>query len=504
MKFVLAPPLAAALFALGGCGTIGDTDAPALAGYNEARHRLQAPVQRNQTTYSEGLRCMGRLLERHGVNLSLLVEEISDKSGGKGAGVQDMLLSAFSQMTQRSGTAIRTVAYGGDTRNLAELMKLSGSREGFQADRLPAYALRGSISQYDENLVRATEDGGVSLGPLGVLGIGGGMARSTTVNLIAVDLTLVSARDWAIVPGVVASNVAAMVQQGKGLDAEVTYHKRLGANYSRSFARSDGRSVALRHLVELSAIEIAGRYGKVPYWECIGTTPAHPDVAETIEDWVASMDTRARLERLLAHFRRLGLFQADGEVDPALFKIAFRHYADALGADRNAVSDALMKAHFSRDPWAAGATARAHFDRDVKELPAIELDFVPQGSAGHEFVVQVSRPAYVQCFLQTDPRTGYWPLAQAGHGPLAAGRTHALRSVSRQKIGSAPGTIQALACMASANDRSAEVQDLWRRIEMRHPAPGYAQVRALRNRLAAQGGYVAIATLVARQPRAPR
>ena len=503
MMRTLMAPLAAA--ALAGCAGLGETNAPAMAAYHEARQTLQAPLQPNKTALAGGVRCMDLMLERHGVALTLLVEDLPDKSGGKATvGTQDMMLASLSQMTQRSGKSIRTLAYGPDTRNLAELMRLSGSKAAFRPEVVPAYALRGAVSQYDENLVRSTVDGGVSLGPIGIVGLGAGSARSTSVNLVALDLALVDARDWSLVAGVNTSNVAAIVQQGKGVDGEVSFHKRLGLNYGRSFARSDGRSVALRHLVDLSAIELLGRFGKVPYWQCTGTPVTHPDVAQTIDDWVASMNTTARLERLLAHFRRVGMFGAEGEVDPALFKLAFRHYAQALGADPATVSDLLMKAHFAGDIWAAGQTARQAFGRDVEQLPAIDLGYEPQSAGRTDFVVQVNRPAHVQCFMQADPRVGYRPLATLPAGPIANGRRHRLRDLARAPSAGAAGTVQSVVCLASANDRRTEVADLWQRVEQRHAVPGFEQVRALRHRLAAQGDFVAMAALVARIPRSVR
>ena len=503
MKHFLVPLAAAAI---AGCADLAETHAPAMAAYAEARQGLQSPLQTNKTAHADGVRCMDLMLARHGVKLSLLVEDLPDKSGGKAAaGTQDMMLATLSQMTQRSGAEIRTLAYGTDTRNLAELMRLSGNKTAFRPDVVPAFAVRGSVSQYDENLARSTVDGGVSLGPWGTMGLGGGSARSTTVNLVGLDLALIDARNWSLVAGVNTSNVAAIVQQGKGLDGEVSFHKRLGLNYGRSFARSDGRSVALRHLVELSAIELLGRYGRVPYWQCTGTPTTHPDVIQTIDDWVASMNTTARLDRLLAHFRRVGMFAAEGEVDPALFKLAFRHYAQALGVERDAVSDDLMKAHFSGDLWAAGAMARDQFEQDVAMLPAIELDYAAPSAGNAEFRLKLTRPAHLQCFMQTDPRTGYRPLAagtSTSTAPVDAGRAHRLRDIARFKPNLPAGTVQALVCLASEKDRSVEISDLWQRVERRYTVPGLAQVQAVRHRLAALGEYVAMAAMEVRVPRA--
>ena len=276
-----------------------DTRTSTVEGYDQVRVTPTLPITRNVTGFNEGLRCMDGQLATYGVAASLIVEDLNDRTQKVPAGTTDMFISAMSQMTRRS-QAIRTMAFSDDTKNLTSFMAKAGSKDAFQIENIPTYTIRGSITQFDDNLAKKTVDGGITLGIGQKTFAGVGASKSSSINMVGLDLAVVRAKDFSIVPGVNSRNSAAILQEGWGIDGEASY-KKLGVNFMTSFSKSDGKSVALRNLVELSAIELMGKLNKVPYWKCLNFTSAQPDVIAEIEDWHQAMGSGEKVAFYLRH-----------------------------------------------------------------------------------------------------------------------------------------------------------------------------------------------------------
>jgi len=111
------------------------------------------------TQFADGLRCMDETMYRFGVrDVSLMIEELQDQSHRLGAGTRDMMVSAFSEMTRRS-RGVRLVTFGQDTQNFVQLLSLAQRSNEFKV--APQYDIRGSITQFDEDVIR--EESGVKL-----------------------------------------------------------------------------------------------------------------------------------------------------------------------------------------------------------------------------------------------------------------------------------------------------------------------------------------------------
>jgi curli biogenesis system outer membrane secretion channel CsgG len=369
MRSPLLPTLLIAL--LSGCG-MTNTRKPVEAGFNELRRGTMLPIVRTVTNFDTALRCMDNQLATFGASATILVEDLNDKTQKVPAGTTEMFLSAMSQMTRQS-RAIRTVAFSDDTKNLTSYMLQSGSKDAFQPELIPSYTVRGAVTQFDDNLTKKTVDGGFALGVAEKNFIGAGGSKSSSVNLVALDLTIVRASDFSLVPGVNTRNSAAILQEGYGVDSEANINK-LGINFMTSLSRSDGKSVAVRNLVELSAIELMGKLNKLPYWKCFGADQSSPEVAEEIEDWQYSMSGGEKLAFYVRHFTAIGLLPNDGQAtDPLLFKEAFKSYVQALGLQYTGqLSLEVLKAHFAADQAKINAPALAFMEQE--RLNRLELD----------------------------------------------------------------------------------------------------------------------------------
>ena len=326
--------LSATLAALAGCQTL-EVKQPTIDQTNEIRKGPEDRPQRSITGFSHALRCMDTLLLDYGVrDITMLTEEITDETKKLNAGTRDMLISSVSDMSRRS-RAVRLVAFGKDTANVISYLASAQSAAAYQA--IPLYDIKGSVSQFDENLVKNQKDLGIGFAPF----INIGAAKDAGSSMLALDLSVLTTSDMAVLAGVTSRNSVMILKQGSGIDGDAAYHK-FGINYSMNLAKAEGQTQALRGLVELAAVELIGKLTKTPYWTCLGVTDPKKNDETRLEmfDWYHAMAS-TRIE-LIAYFqnqlRRRAFYDGpiDGEFNPAIDE-AIANYRAALGLSREAV-----------------------------------------------------------------------------------------------------------------------------------------------------------------------
>jgi curli biogenesis system outer membrane secretion channel CsgG len=453
---------------LGGCASMTDTRTPAVEVYDEVRTAPILPITRTVTGFNEGLRCMDGQLATYGVGASLIVEDLNDRTQKVPAGTTDMFISAMSQMTRRS-QAIRTVAFSDDTKNLTTFMTRAGSKEAFQLENIPTYAIRGSITQFDDNLAKKTVDGGVTLGIGQKSFLGVGASKSSSINMVALDLAAVRAKDFSLVAGVNSRNSAAILQEGWGVDGEASY-KKLGVNFMTSLSKSDGKTIALRNLVELSAIELMGKLNKVPYWKCLGVTSNQLEVAAEIEDWHQAMGAGEKVAFYLRHFRAMGLVPDDGAPVPGyMIKEALRSYFKALNLPYDGkFSLKLMRAHFdaNQDQILPTAIAAMEEERRLRLEIKVKLANTPipngvdRGQA--KFNIFNNTDSFVYCFLQDEKKAvvRVFPNPWQSQALIPALQTLALPRAGTFNVMSHPKIAQSLSCYTTREDVTARLPAL--------------------------------------------
>jgi curli biogenesis system outer membrane secretion channel CsgG len=411
---------AVAVVAFGACAAppVGSmaTPQPALQ-TRPAPSGPQTQPQRNVTNFSDGLRCMDDMMFRFGVrDVSVMIEEMQDQSRKLGAGTRDMMVSAFADMTRRS-RGIRLVTFGSDNQNVVQLMTIAQRLNDFKV--VPQFDIRGSITQFDEDVTRKQAGFGVSLLPSL---FSANVAGTSQASVLGFDASVVSTSDLSLVPGASSKNTVVVRRDDRGLGDSQAQIRNSVLSFNFDVARSEGVAQALRNMVELSTIELTGKLVRLPYWTCLNIATESPEIQRELEDWFVSMDpaettrffqeqlrnrkfydgpadgkaNRAYAQALSAYRRALGLAD-DTEPDIAVFR-AFLLSPIPKPPEKRFVADKPVESK------ADGASPDAAAAKEIKLLVQLSKSVYRRGES-IELTVTTGRPAYVYCFVQS-PSTG--------------------------------------------------------------------------------------------------
>jgi hypothetical protein len=279
------------------------------------------PPVRNIGNFNEALRCMDDMFLAQGKkDIYLTSAGLPDATGLIAAGTKDMLITAVSKMSGKSG-AFRFVDYDPTQIDVQVLSEMVGIRPEFVA---PSYYIRGAITQLDSGVLSSAEAAAVSA-PYFQLGV----SRDQVVSVVSMDLNVGKLVTRQILPGMSANNSMAVTRAGKGGDAGGIIGKA-GLSFSIALDRSEGFHQAVRNLVELSTIEVLGKLTRVPYWECLSIEPTNPTFKAEARQWFDTMsgDERDRFVKdglTRAGYYRGGAaptdaiarFQADNDLVPS-------------------------------------------------------------------------------------------------------------------------------------------------------------------------------------------
>ena len=292
---------------------------------------------KNITDFSEGLRCMDSMFEVFNYSpneLVILLEDIKDKTKKVDAGAREMLISALSNMARRS-QVIQVIAYGTEASNLVSFLEQAGQKGVYS--KIPQYDIIGSVTQLDKDIVRKQADLATQVdGTINKTSVGGGVgvSASNSASLLGVDLSVITTNNIAVLPGVTTRNTAVIYRTGSARDFDAGISKT-GITYSVSSNKADGAAIALRALIELSAIELIGKLTKIPYWICLGLDPQHHAIRNEISDWYYQL-SRSNLIHRVTQVQLFLRGYYDGPIDgyiSAEYEQAIVNYKGRLGLE---------------------------------------------------------------------------------------------------------------------------------------------------------------------------
>lgn len=470
-RLALALAVAAAL---AGCGTL-DVKQQTVQKTETAKLGPQHAPFRSITGFSSALRCMDNQLIDYGVrDVTMLVEDILDQTKKVNAGTRDMLITALSDMTRRS-RALRVVAFGRDATNVIGFLASAQRQSAYEV--IPQYDIKGSVSQFDENVIRNQRDLGIGLQPFLNLGV----TRDAASSILGLDLSVLTTDDLSILPGVTSRNSVVILKQGRGFDGDAAYHK-FGVNFSMNLNQAEGQSQALRGLVELAVIELIGKLTKTPYWKCLGADAnTNDEIKQEVSDWYFAMAS-SRVE-LIGYFqnqlRGRGFYDGpiDGRFNPAIDE-AIAGYRAALGLSKRALLDEeFFRAYLGGDhskiqrppepARVAAAAAAAAAPAAAPGSAALTLLLATANnqtrlSAGEaiDLVVRPNRDAHVYCYLQDENASivRFYPNRFARDSLVSAAQPLALPGSMRFRlVMNSKGVKETIACFATPRDVMAEL-----------------------------------------------
>jgi curli biogenesis system outer membrane secretion channel CsgG len=381
----------------------------------------KAVPQRNLTHFADGLRCMDDMLYRFGVrDVSVMIEEMQDQSRRLGAGTRDMMVSAFADMTRKS-RGVRLVTFGQDNQNIVQLLSLAQRINEFKV--VPQYDIRGSITQFDEDVTREQAGLGASIvsavtGPL----FGVRFNRTQQASVMGFDTGVISTADLSLMPGAVSKNTVVVHRDETSAGDGLAQIRNSSLSFNFVVSRNEGVAQALRNMVELATIELTGKLLRLPYWSCLNLDASNPEVQREMQDWFLSMQGSVELARFFQEqlrFRKFYDGPSDGKPNAA-YNAALAAYRQAVGTHTEGEPDfAVWQAFLLRDipappakPFVAekSATSQGSASGAAGDGKPIALSVQVSKTRYRkgdpvELSLTTSQAAYVYCYVQS-PSSG--------------------------------------------------------------------------------------------------
>jgi len=422
------------LVLLAGCSTVGKGGPRKNLDFFRQTHIENRPITwpvRAVSNFNDSLACMDQMLrDSHFGTVLITSKAIPDASGKVYVSAKDMVITSLSEMS-RTSNAFRFVDYEVDPLRQDTVQTLSGllMQNSQMAIQMPQLYVSGSISFMDQNVL-------IDQRSLGMASIEAelGISRDLIGSVIGMELHLGDFVTRTLIPGVHSANEIALSSKGFGFDAGGRIRKagvqlEIGKDYSQ------GVGPATRTLIDLSMIELVGKWARVPYWQCVALDQSHPEFQRQLRDWYMEMDDGARMRFLQRGLRANGYYNGDiggrtitqplrdavrrfqldsrmavtGELSFETYENLARRYVRTDGAG-----------HFERIGWGMPDSAQSRLPGELAQLPrdgappldstkprppAVQITLPTAGSArtlGEAllFNITVDRTSYLRCYYR--------------------------------------------------------------------------------------------------------
>ena len=165
---------------------------------------------------------------------------------------------------------------------------------------VPQYDIRGSITQFDEDVTREQAGLGASIvsavtGPL----FGVRFNRTQQSSVMGFDAGVISTTDLSLVPGASSKNTIVVHRDETSAGDGLAQIRNSSLSFNFVVSRNEGVAQSLRNMVELATIELTGKLLRLPYWSCLKLDPAHPEIQREMQDWFLSMQGSVETDALL-------------------------------------------------------------------------------------------------------------------------------------------------------------------------------------------------------------
>ena len=284
---------------------------------HKATHDVTQPTK-NTSDYSASLTNLKSLILTQNVSpIYIAVEPIADQSasGGKLPGQVSMMVeTALNRLGCRN---IQLIPYSDAA--------LSRPR------RFPVFIVHGAITEYDADVESVST--GASAGAFFEHSGSSGDASADkegglSISSISIDFSLNNYQKNVYVPGLHVSNNMKLVRASSDLGFGFSI-QGTGLNLNKNITHQTGPHKALRLLVELSMVELIGRYYGLPYWVCVFESNNLDQ--QVVDTMVRNFERLPLVEQakeiqLLLNYVTDGNMKVDGNIGPRT-KSIIRAYA---------------------------------------------------------------------------------------------------------------------------------------------------------------------------------
>lgn len=376
---------------------------------------------RTVTNFAQALSCMDDLLLQYGKrDIAIINDGIPDATETLHLGSRDMVISALDAMSLKSG-AFKYVDADHTDINVREMQRsVNGALQ--PAD----YYIKGSISQIDQEVLTSGKRAGIATEFVSI-----GASKDRSVTNIALELGMYRTADRTLIRGVRTQNTIQVVRKGKGMDvggllpfASLVYEVHQD--------RAQGSHQTVRTLVELSLIELIGKFTKVPYWRCLSLPSTDPAVRHEADDYYARMRPIEQIAAAQTALHHLGYFkgQFDGTASPQLGQAISRYRAEnGIGSGPDV--DFELYFSFLTKGLVANGDVGGKRPRPILAAPiaddglrfTMDVDEVVEQGSRLSLELKPSKDAYFYCFMAGGGKQAYriYPNRFTGEQPLTRG-----------------------------------------------------------------------------------
>lgn len=260
---------------------------------------------------------MDRLLyqyDKH--NIRVMADEFSDPTGTIKVGARDMLIDALASM---SATSNAFVFVDLDlSHNIEKAVNLAQSSNRIT---LPDYYIKGSFVKSDQGISQWGKRFGAAIKQFSF-----GSAKDSMVSVIGLDMAVGDTQSLELMNDVRTSNEIAIVRSGKSTQAELLL-PFASFGFDKHVDTSEGAHEAVRTLIDLSAIEMVGKFTRVPYWKCLELPETDPMAIRTAQTFFSKMTALEQTSRIQEGLRRAGGYagRTDGYASPDMGEAVSRY-----------------------------------------------------------------------------------------------------------------------------------------------------------------------------------
>ena len=264
----------------------------------------EEPPTAKTTSFTEALTLLGKMTEIYGTDeLRVQSKDIADNTGTAGAtggeiprDITEMLKSTLNSI----GGKVTFIPY-----NPAFIQnQMVTGYSTFENKMIPNVVITGGITEFDRGLETrgSNVDAGIaadfthapSWAPSNSVAADYGSGEKYGLASITLDFNMI---DFQSMAGIAKMQTVNSIKVSKAVSEKELAITLLGPTFGLkgSIKKVQGRHAAVRLLVQLSMIQIIGKYLMVPYWTLLPDAEADPVVMDAMKKSFYSMDEVTRI-----------------------------------------------------------------------------------------------------------------------------------------------------------------------------------------------------------------